>query len=315
MTASRLPPIPEIRLKTIAHQDEKAKHDAEDRLNNLDVRYNVTTVSGFAKELLKRIKEMDVTGLGAQVAFFFLLSIFPLLIFLITLLPYMNLSEDQIFLFLEEVAPPEVYTLIAETLREILTNQNSGLLSVGILATIWSASLGIDAFIKSLNNSYGVEENRPFLVARGMSIVITILMIFILILALVLPIFGQQIGVFIFSFFGLEEGFLTIWNSIRFTIPTLIIFVICSVIYWVAPNIKLDVRNVFGGAAFTAIGWLGVSYGFSVYINNFSDYSATYGSIGGIIIMMLWLYVSAMLLLIGGQINAVMQGKRDLQQK
>lgn len=258
---------------------------------------------------------MDVTGLGAQVAFFFLLSIFPLLIFLITLLPYLNLSENQIFLFLEEVAPPEVYALIAETLREILNNQNSGLLSIGILATIWSASLGIDALIKSLNNSYGVEENRPFLVARGMSIVITILMIFILILALVLPIFGQQIGVFIFSFFGLEEGFLTIWNSIRFTIPTLIIFVICSVIYWVAPNIKLDVRNVFGGAAFTALGWIGVSYGFSVYINNFSDYSATYGSIGGIIIMMLWLYVSAMLLLIGGQINAVMQGRRDLQQK
>lgn len=315
MTAIRLLPIPGIRRKTIAHQDEKAKHVAEERLNNLDVRYNVNTFSGFTKELLKRIKEMDVTGLGAQVAFFFLLSIFPLLIFLITLLPYLNLSEEQIFLFLEEVAPPEVYTLIAETLREILTNQNSGLLSIGILATIWSASLGIDAFTKSLNNSYGVEEDRPFLIARGMSIIITILMIFILILALVLPIFGQQIGVFIFSFFGLEESFLTVWNSVRFTIPTLIIFVICSVIYWVAPNIKLDVRNVFGGAAFTALGWIGVSYGFSLYINNFSDYSATYGSIGGIIIMMLWLYVSAMLLLVGGQINAVMQGKRDLQQK
>ena len=267
------------------------------------------------KELIQRIIDVDVPGLGAQLAFFFLLSIFPLLIFLVTLLPYLNLSEEQIFNFMNEVVPGEVYILIETTLNEVLNTQNTGLLSFGILATIWSASLGMNALIKSLNMSYGVEEDRPIIVARGMSIVMTILMIFILIIALALPIFGQQLGILIFSFMGLEEGFLRVWNAIRFTIPPLIIFVVCAVIYWAVPNIKLSIWSVLAGAAFAAVGWLVLSFGFSVYINNFGNYSATYGSIGGIIVMMLWLYLSAMLLMIGGQINAVMQRRREINRR
>lgn len=286
--------------------------ETEERLNNLAVSHDVTTRKGFGKELAERIKIMDVTGLGAQLAFFFLLSIFPLLLFLITLLPYLNLSKDQVYDFLVQVMPGEIYLLIEETLNEILTTQNTGLLSFGIIATIWSASLGMDALIKSLNFSYGVEENRPLIVSRGMSIVLTILMIFILIVALALPIFGRQIGLFIFTYLGQEEGFLELWGAIRFVIPSLIIFIVCTVIYWVAPNIRLDLKSVLTGAVFTTIGWLIISYGFSIYINNFGNFSATYGSIGGIIILMLWLYLSAMLLLIGGQVNAVMQGRRDI---
>lgn len=286
--------------------------ETEQRLDNLAVSHDVTTKKGFGKELAERVKDMDVTGLGAQLAFFFLLSIFPLLLFLITLLPYLNLSKDQVYDFLVQIMPGEIYLLIEETLNEILTTQNTGLLSFGIIATIWSASLGMDALIKSLNFSYGVEENRPLIVSRGMSIVLTILMIFILIIALVLPIFGHQIGLFIFTYLGQEEGFLELWGAIRFVIPSLIIFLVCAVIYWVAPNIRLDLKSVLAGAVFTTVGWLIISYGFSIYINNFGNFSATYGSIGGIIILMLWLYLSAMLLLIGGQVNAVMQGRRDI---
>lgn len=274
--------------------------------------YDVTTVSGFLKELWKRVNEVDVTGLGAQLAFFFLLSIFPLLIFLITLLPYLNIAEEQVYLFMANVVPGEIYILIEETLNEILTQENRSLLSFGLIATIWSASLGMNALIKSLNRSYGVEENRPILVARGMSIITTVLMIFILLIALVLPIFGRQIGIIIFSFLGLEAGFLETWNTLRFSIPPLIIFVVAAVIYWAAPNVKLDFKSVLTGSAFTAIGWLAVSFGFSVYINNFANYSATYGGIGSVIMLMLWLYVSAILLMIGGQVNAVMQSRRDI---
>lgn len=275
----------------------------------------MTTGKGFLKELLQRIKDVDVPGLGAQLAFFFLLSIFPLLIFLVTLLPYLSLSQDQIYSFMEEVVPAEVYVLIESTLEEILTNQNTGLLSFGILATIWSASLGMDALIKSLNLSYKVTENRPLLIARGMSILMTILLIFILIVALALPVFGEQLGLLIFSFLGLEEGFLALWSSIRFTIPAIITFVACAIIYWLAPNVKMNILSVLGGAAFAAIGWLVTSYLFSIYISNFGNFSATYGSIGGVIILMLWLYISAMLLIIGGQINAVMKERRHFNKK
>ena len=274
--------------------------------------FDVTTPSGFMKELWSRINDVDVTGLGAQLAFFFLLSIFPLLIFLITLLPYLNIAEDQIYNFMQNIVPAEIYLLIEETLTEVLTQENQSLLSIGLIATIWSASLGMNALIKSLNKSYRVKEDRPILIARGMAIITTVLMIFILLIALALPIFGRQLGIFIFSFLGLEEGFLETWNALRFTIPPLIIFFVAAVIYWAAPNVKLDIKSVLPGSAFTAIGWMAVSYGFSVYINNFGNYSATYGGIGGVIILMLWLYASSILLMVGGQINAVMQSRNDI---
>lgn len=277
--------------------------------------YDVLTGRGFIKELGKRIKDVDVPGLGAQLAFFFLLSIFPLLIFLVTLLPYLNLPREEVYLFLQEVIPAEIYVLIEQTLNEILTNQNSGLLSFGILATMWSASLGMDALIKSLNATYGVKESRPLLVSRGMSIVMTILLIIMLIVALALPIFGRQIGLFFFAFLGLEEGFLELWAMIRFAIPAVITFFVCAVIYWLAPNVRISFWAVLPGAAFASVGWLTVSFLFSIYVNNFGNFSATYGSIGGIILLLLWLYLSAMLLIIGGQINAVMQGRRSSKKR
>ncbi len=269
----------------------------------------------FFKELGKRIKDVDVLGLGAQLAFFFLLSIFPLLIFLITLLPYLNLPRQEFYRFMENVIPGEIYTLIEQTLSEILTNQNGGLLSFGILATIWSASLGMDALMKSLDTTYGTRGKRSLIITRGMSIVLTVLLIIMLVVALALPIFGRQLGLFFFTFLGLEEGFLELWGMIRFTIPAIVTFIVCAVIYWLAPSARVSAVSVLPGAAFASVGWLAVSFLFSIYINNFGNFSATYGSIGGIILMLLWLYLSAMLLIVGGQINAVMQGRRNRSKK
>ncbi|MGM0899129.1 MAG: YihY/virulence factor BrkB family protein [Bacillota bacterium] len=277
--------------------------------------YDVLTGRGFIKELGRRIKDVDVPGLGAQLAFFFLLSIFPLLIFLVTLLPYLNLPREEVYRFMQDVIPAEVYVLIEQTLNEILTNQNGSLLSFGVLATIWSASLGMNALIKSLNATYGVKESRALLLARGMSILMTILLIIMLVVALALPIFGRQIGLFFFAFLGLEEGFLELWGMIRFTIPAVITFIVCAVIYWLAPNVRINFVAVLPGAAFASIGWLALSFLFSIYINNFGNFSATYGSIGGIILLLLWLYLSAMILIIGGQINAVMQGRRNSRKR
>ena len=147
-------------------------------------KFDVTTTKGFWKELLVRIKIVDITGLGSQLAFFFLLSLFPLLIFLITLLPFLNIDESQVFLFIRDYAPESVYALIHTTLQEILQNRNGGLLSIGVLATIWSASKGMNALTKALNRSYHVEESRSFIVARAMSVVFTIALIVVLVIAL-----------------------------------------------------------------------------------------------------------------------------------
>lgn len=282
-----------------------------EKKDTLDDHYDVTKLKGFILAFLKRLKDADITGFGAQLAYFFLLALFPLLIFLLTLLPYLNFPPVLVYIVLEDLMPEQVYTMIEGTIVEVLEKRNSGLLSIGIIGTIWSASNGVNALIKSLNRSYNKEETRPFLVARFVSVVFTLLLIFLIVVALVLPVFGKQIGLFLFSTFGLEADFLVVWNKFRTLLPPILIFSVLTLMYWILPNIKLYLKSVLIGALFATISWLLVSYAFSYYIDNFVNYSATYGSIGGIIILMLWLYLTGILLIVGGQLNAIMQQRRE----
>ena len=243
--------------------------------------------------------------MGAQLAYFFLLSFFPLLIFLVTLLPYLNIEQTQVFEFLESIAPEEVYSMVEGILTEVLNKPSKGLLSVGILGTIWSASKGVDALMKALNRAYDVTV-KTGLLNRAWSLAFTVALVVVLILALVFPVFGHKIGELLFSYIGVEESFGAIWVCIRWITPQLLIFILMWAMYWIVPNTdpRLKIKGVTPGAIFATLGWLGLTYGFSFYINNFGNYSATYGSIGGVIILMLWLYFTGMILILGGILNA-----------
>lgn len=272
---------------------------------------DVTTKKGFMKEFILRIQKVDVTGLGSQLAFFFLLSLFPLLIFLITLLPYLNIPEYQILSIIQDYAPASVYQIIYETLSEVMTTHNGGLLSIGAIGTIWSASQGMNALTKALNRSYFSTESRPFYIVRGMSILFTLMLIGVVITMLVFPVFGEQIGKILFSNIGVEEGFVKVWNSIRWTITPVFILIIFTLIYWIVPNKKLHWKSAIPGAIFAALGWIITTFGFSFYVSNFANYSNTYGSIGGVIVLMMWLYFSSIILMVGGQVNAVWLERRE----
>ncbi|AWE08750.1 ribonuclease [Lysinibacillus sp. 2017] len=269
---------------------------------------NMLTTKGFIQDLIHRTKTVDMSGMGAQLAYFFLLSFFPMLIFMVTLLPYLNLEQGQIFDFMSDIMPEEVYGLIEGTLTDVLNKQNGGLLSIGILGTIWSASKGVDALMKALNRAYDVERKAGIL-NRIWSLIFTISLVAVILIALVLPIFGHQIGNVIFSYIGVEKSFEIIWTSVRWIIPPVLILIVLTVMYWIVPNTdpRLTIISVFPGASFAMVGWLALTYGFSFYINNFGNYSATYGSIGGVIILMLWLYFTGMILIFGGLLNASFQ--------
>ncbi|MDV6379302.1 YihY/virulence factor BrkB family protein [Sporosarcina sp. GW1-11] len=294
-----------------ASATDKVKKFIKDVKDGEEEDFNPATTSGFFKQLIIRVKELDVSAAGSQLAFFFLLSLFPLLIFLFTLLPYLNLDQSQIFMFIREYAPESTAALIETTLSEVLDNRSGGLLSVGILATIWSASKGMSAVSKGLNSAYEVEEERNFFISKGLSIAFTIMLIATVIIALVLPIFGEPIGRFLFSFMGLEDSFLTIWTAIRFAIPPVLIFAVFSLLYWLVPDVKLQFKSVIPGSVFATIGWIITSLAFSFYISNFGSYANTYGSIAGIIILIMWLYLSAIILILGGTINAVMKERYE----
>ncbi|WP_113929658.1 YihY/virulence factor BrkB family protein [Bacillus sp. P14.5] len=268
-------------------------------------------VKGFFKKLFQKITDGDVTGLAAQLAYFFLLSLFPLLIFMVTLIPYLPVEQGDILNVIRDFAPGETMDMIQSTLNEVMSNRNTGLLSFSIIATVWSASNGMNAIVKSLNDAYEVEETRSFIVTRLMSIVLTIAMIFVFVIALLLPVFGRQIGLFLFSQFGFSDQFLTIWGAIRWAISPIILFIVFVGLYFIAPSKKIKCLSAVPGAVFAALGWVGASLAFSYYVSNFGNYSATYGSIGGIIVLMIWFYLTGIIIMIGGHINAIMNVKKS----
>ncbi|WML42971.1 YihY/virulence factor BrkB family protein [Neobacillus sp. PS3-40] len=260
--------------------------------------------SSLLKKLWHRIEEDDLPGLSAQLAYFFLLSLFPLLIFLFTLLPYLPIQHQDILGVIRGFAPSETMNLIEKNLIDIMKHRHGGLLSFGVIGTIWSASNGLSAIVSAFNKAYNVKESRSFIVSRGMAVLLTIGMLIVIIVAIVLPVFGKGIGLFLFSQFGFSKQFLILWSTLRWLVSAVILFLIFTALYWIAPNIKLKCRSAFPGAGFSTVGWIASSLALSFYVSNFSNYSIAYGSIGAIIVLMIWLYITAFIIILGGEINA-----------
>lgn len=272
------------------------------RRSNWDKYKLIISIQIFIDRFIKN----DIIGLAAQLSYFFILSLFPLLIFLVTLIPYLPITQEDMIGLIRDFAPVQTMDFLETTLAEIMSNRSSGLLSFGIIGTIWSASNGMNAVIKALNRAYNAEERRPFLIARGMSIILTIGMIIVIIIVLVLPVFGKQIGRYLFHNLGFSMEFVALWNALRWVVTPIVLFLVFQVLYFLAPSEKIRWKSVRPGAVFASIGWIIVSLGFSSYISNFGNFTAAYGSLGGMIVLMLWLYLSGMILMIGGELNAVL---------
>ncbi|SFB16474.1 membrane protein [Lentibacillus halodurans] len=265
----------------------------------------------FIKKLFQRIMEGDIFGLGAQLAYFLLLSLFPFLLFLMTLVGYLPLETQNITNFIEQYAPGEISRLINENVTELVNNQNRSLLSIGIIGTLWAASNGINAIMRGFNRAYEVEEDRSFIVVRLIAIILTIAMILVICMAFLLPVFGKMIGEYVFTFFGASESFLNIWDTMRWLISSTVIFIVLVALYKMAPNKRIYFKNVVWGALFATIGWQLASMVFSFYVNSMANYSATYGSLGTVIVLMIWFYLSGIIIMIGGVINAILREKRS----
>lgn len=265
----------------------------------------------FLKQLISRFKDHQVPDLAALLSFYFLLALFPFLIFTFSLLAYLPISTADLLLLIGQYAPIELMHLIEDNLRSVLDVKRGGLLSFSIIATLWSASNGSYAIIRALNRAYDVEENRSFIKARVVAFILTFAMIFAIVVALMLPVFGKAIGLFMFSYVGLSETFLMLWNVLRWLISFGVIVTVFAFLYYFSPNKKIGSEEVWIGAIFATIGWQMVSLAFSFYVNNFGDYTATYGSIGGIIVLMLWLFLSGMILILGGEVNATIKNLKE----
>ncbi|ASK61082.1 ribonuclease [Virgibacillus phasianinus] len=264
----------------------------------------------FLKQLFQKVLEVDVFGTAAQLAYFFLLSLFPFLLFLATLIGYLTFDVQRVLSFISVYAPEEIMTLINTNVTQLVNEQNGGLLSIGIIGTIWSASAGINSVMKGFNVAYEVEEDRSFIVARLIAIVLTIAMVVVICMAFALPIFGRWVGDYLFSILGLSAGFLQVWGTLRWVLSSVVFFIVLLALYKLAPNQRIILKDAVWGAVFATIGWQLVSLAFSFYVSTIGDYSATYGSLGTVIILMIWFYISGIIIITGGVINAIVKHRR-----
>lgn len=262
-----------------------------------------------AKDLGKQIGEADVTGLSAQLAYFFLLSLFPFLLFLVTLLGFVPVDTESFLGYLDQFLPKEVMELIDTNLQAIVNNRSGGLLSAGVIGTLWSASNGFNALTKSFNKAYQVEEDRSFIINRLLSLGLVVGLVVVIIVALVGSVFGKVIGEHVFGLIGLSN-LIDSWNIIRWVITTLVFLGVLWMMYVLAPNEKIRGKEAIPGAVFATVVWQVASLGFAFYVNNLGNYSATYGSLGAVIILMIWFYLSGIIITTGGVINAYLMRKR-----
>jgi len=262
------------------------------------------------RDFYLRFQEHEVPALGAQLTYYLLLAFFPFLIFLLTLLSYTPITSEQALDDLSRLLPAEAFEVVKEVVRQTLGSSRQTLLSLGALLTVWASSNGINAVIHGINKAYDERETRPFWKVRGMAIIFTIGLALVIILAFVLLVLGKQLGQALFAYAGNSMLFMKSWQLYRFTIPLLVMLAVFAFFYRYAPNKKIRFRDTIPGAVFSSLGWVVTSWAFSFYVDHFGNFTRTYGSIGGIIILLLWLYLSSMVILIGGEINAALSFSR-----
>lgn len=264
------------------------------------------------KELVAHINEADVMGLSAQLAYFFLLSVFPFLLFLVTLLGFFPIDDRAFIEYIAAYLPNDVVSMIETNLTNILNNRSGSLLSVSIIGTLWSASNGFNAITRSFNKAYRVEENRSFILNRLIAIGLMVGLIFMIAIALLLSVFGKVLGEQLFAFTGLDE-YLNVWNIIRWGVTSITFFIALLFIYKLAPNEKVLFRHALTGAIFATVFWQLTSLAFSLYVNTLGNYSATYGSLGTVIVLMIWFYLFGIIITTGGVLNAFIKEREEIK--
>ena len=280
----------------------------------------------LAKRVWNEVQEDNVFGRAAELSYYFLLALFPFLIFLTSVIGLMLGSgtgtRHMLFNYLARIMPPSAFQLIDATMYEVSAASSGGKLSFGILAALWAASNGLTAITGSLNNAYDLKETRSWWKQRLVSIGLTMALSVLIIGALVLVVAGGKIAEWLAAHYGFGPVFPTAWKIVQWPAVFAEMILAFALIYYFAPDFRKQAWQwLTPGAAIGVVLWLLVSLGFRVYLHFFNSYSATYGSLGAVIILMLWLYFTGAAVLIGGEINseienaAAQQGEPEAKEK
>ncbi|MDO5376559.1 MAG: YihY/virulence factor BrkB family protein [Staphylococcus rostri] len=269
----------------------------------------------FFKYLIYRISKDDASGLAAQLAYYFMLSLFPMLIFILSLVPLFNINRKTIVNQISENAPADAASIMTGIIDDIMGNASGSILSIGLILALWTASNGMTAMMNAFNVAYDVEDSRNFIVSKALAVLFTLILGITLPITMVLFTFGEQIGNLLFGPLGLDEQVRWVFSLLRTALPVIAIFIVFTVLYTAAPNVKIKLKSVLPGALFATVVWILGTLAFGYYVSNFGNYSKTYGSIGGVIVLMLWLYITGFILIIGAEINAIIHQRKVVKGK
>lgn len=259
-------------------------------------------------ELLSRvwnaIWEDRCLGTAAELGFFFMMSLFPFLIFLISFLTFIPGTRDLMVGYLSRFVPEQVMILIRAWVDTVFSDRSGGLLSFSVIFTLWTASTGTAALIDLLNIAYDVGEGRSFWKTRWIAAWLTLVLTMFVIGGAVIIIFGQQLLEFLLKQFGLKEAFPDIGFLFGYFVGFAMLFLGLGSLYYFGPNVRQRWNWILPGTSFALVSILAVSYAFSFYLTLVPSFNLTYGGLATAIVLMFWLYLISLMILIGGEINS-----------
>ncbi len=256
-----------------------------------------------------KLMDDEMFGRAASLAYYWFFSLFPLMIFVTALLSFSPTSRnlERWINVAGNVLPPQAFTVVRHTFEEIVNSQRPGLLSLSILVLIWASSTGMGAAITALNKAFDAPLTRAWWKERILAIVLTLGLTIFINSALLLIFFGDRISIWLAHTLGYGTTFMAIWDLIQWPVVVLFVLIGIELIYYFAPNIDQRWNLFTPGAVFALCFWLAISLGFRFYVIRFGNYSALYGTLGGVMLLMLWLYLTGLAILVGGVINSVLR--------
>ena len=260
------------------------------------------------KRAFKDFQDDDMNSYAAALTYRILLAIFPFLIFILTLLGALGLQDffDWLLDQARSAFAADLYSQFETIVQQVQGGANGGLLSFGLIAALWAAAGGVRSVMHALNVAYDVEEERSFWKKYLMSIIYTIGLAAILIAAVALMLLGPESMEWLAGHIGLGDVFVTLWTWLRIPVAILLMIVAIALVYYFFPNVDQPFRIVSPGSVFAVVAWVVATIGFSIYVSNFGNYNATYGSLAGVIILLFYFFISSAVLLLGAEVNAVL---------
>lgn len=273
----------------------------------------------YSKHISKAVIDNDFSGMAAEMGFMLMLGIFPAMLFLMAVFGWMGNKSfmNSVLYFLSNVLPMDSMALIHTVLREVMIFSKGGLIgTIGFIVTVFLTSNAVAVVLKGLNRAYKVDETRSFVYTRVLSIIMVFVNTFMLFLSINLIVFGKVIVNFLVHYVGISHAFELTLLTLRWPVSFFALYFMALINYYILPDLKGDEKlkrkSALPGTLFFCAFWLVGSWGFSIYVNNLHTYNKVYGTIGAFAMLMMWLYYTSILLLIGGEINSQVYNKLEM---